>query len=159
MKEEGESQMNMNRLARLARPLAMLVAALLASGALCMGAGAQGNAGFGYGAEAFDVFGVELEALNGRWLDVNSDTTLAFEADQMTVRTGSWTDVYPVHLEKTDYSVTIKDWQARRKYGISRRRRRSRLIPARSGASAWYSATASAAMGWTRIGHPAATAG
>lgn len=108
MKEEGESQMNMNRLARLARPLAMLVAVLLASGALCMGAGAQGNAGFGYGAETFDVFGVELEALNGRWLDVNSDTTLAFEADQMTVRTGSWTDVYPVHLEKTDYSVTIR---------------------------------------------------
>ena len=100
--------MNMNRLARLARPLAMLVAVLLASGALCMGAGAQGNAGFGYGAETFDVFGVELEALNGRWLDVNSDTTLAFEADQMTVRTGSWTDVYPVHLEKTDYSVTIR---------------------------------------------------
>lgn len=100
--------MNKNRRAWLARPLAVLVAALLASGALCMGAGAQGSAGLGYGEEAFDVFGVELEALNGRWVDVNSDTTLAFEADQMTVRSGSWTDVYSVRLEKTDYSVTIK---------------------------------------------------
>ena len=73
-----------------------------------MDAGAQGNNGFGYGVDTFDVFGVELEALNGRWVDVNSDTTLTIEADQMTVRTSSWTDVYPVHLVKTDYSVTIK---------------------------------------------------
>ena len=45
---------------------------------------------------------LSLDALQGHWVDVNGDTTLDFAGDQMTIRWGSFEDLYTVGVTGTD---------------------------------------------------------
>ena len=55
-----------------------------------------------------DVFKVELKDLKGKWVDINSESTLEFKGDQMTHTFMSWSQTFRVKLEKNDYSVMIR---------------------------------------------------
>ncbi len=55
-----------------------------------------------------DVQKVKLNDLKGKWVDVNSSTTIEFRGDTLTVRFGEWKESYKIVLEKTEYSTTIK---------------------------------------------------
>ena len=50
---------------------------------------------------------LSLEALQGHWVDVNGDTTLDFAGDQMTIRWGSFEDLYTVDVTGTDRYRTV----------------------------------------------------
>ena len=51
-----------------------------------------------------DEVPLSLDALQGHWVDVNGDTTLDFDGDQMTVHWGSYEDLYTVGVTGTDRS-------------------------------------------------------
>lgn len=50
---------------------------------------------------------LSLDALQGHWVDVNGDTTLDFAGDQMTIRWGSYEDLYTVGVTGTDRYGTV----------------------------------------------------
>ena len=54
-----------------------------------------------------DEVPLSLDALQGHWVDVNGDTTLDFDGDQMTVHWGSYEDLYTVGVTGTDRYGTV----------------------------------------------------
>ena len=54
-----------------------------------------------------DEVPLSLDALQGHWVDVNGDTTLDFDVDQMTVHWGSYEDLYTVGVTGTDRYGTV----------------------------------------------------
>ena len=54
-----------------------------------------------------DEMPLSLDALQGHWVDVNGDTTLDFDGDQMTVRWRSYEDLYTVGVTGTDRYGTV----------------------------------------------------
>ena len=54
-----------------------------------------------------DEVPLSLDMLQGHWVDVNGDTTLDFDGDQMTVRWGSYEDRYTVGVTGTDRYGTV----------------------------------------------------
>ncbi|MBQ8987235.1 MAG: hypothetical protein IJ100_08395 [Lachnospiraceae bacterium] len=54
-----------------------------------------------------DEVPLSLDALQGHWVDVNGDTTLDFTGNQMTVRWGSYEDLYTVGVTGTDRYGTV----------------------------------------------------
>ena len=54
-----------------------------------------------------DEMPLSLDALQGHWVDVNGDTTLDFDGDQMTVHWGSYEDLYTVGVTGTDRYGTV----------------------------------------------------
>ena len=54
-----------------------------------------------------DEVPLSLDVLQGHWVDVNGDTTLDFDGDQMTVHWGSYEDLYTVGVTGTDQYGTV----------------------------------------------------
>ena len=54
-----------------------------------------------------DEVPLALDALQGHWVDVNGDTTLDFDGDQMTVHWGGYEDLYTVGVTGTDRYGTV----------------------------------------------------
>ena len=54
-----------------------------------------------------DEVPLSLDAMQGHWVDVNGDTTLDFDGDQMTVHWGGYEDLYTVGVTGTDRYGTV----------------------------------------------------
>ena len=71
-----------------------LISIILAAMLVGCGGGAGGGGG-------------DLAPLQGHWVDVNSDTTLDFDGNRMTVSYGSWSDTYRVKLRGSGSIVEL----------------------------------------------------
>ncbi len=89
--------------------LLLLLAPLILSSCSLFGGtpGDDTETGYGFTEEEIDVSRLTLEDLKGKWVDVNSETTLEFRGKQMTVRSGEWSEDYTVKLVKNDYAVNV----------------------------------------------------